>query len=205
MKRFSTFILLFLLCLFTAGCGEETLQSKLSKDLKVNNEQAAAIEKTLKQAGIEKYDSIQHDEMLDEYDDKPNKGFRISANGTQNIILYLTENGTVYALRYANQNLYKDGKEYYKLATFLLSTEEKIDLQARCERGISTLLVAPSTAKYPGLDGWKFSKDPEKIIVQSYVDSQNSFGAMLRGQFQVTFTSDAAKVTSIIFNGKEML
>ncbi|HGS9087754.1 hypothetical protein I6A86_08825 [Clostridioides difficile] len=50
-----------------------------------------------------------------------------------------------------------------------------------------------------------FSKNKEEIVVQSYVDSQNSFGATMRSEFQIIFTSDGKDVKSFIFDGKEMI
>lgn len=46
---------------------------------------------------------------------------------------------------------------------------------------VKTKLVAPSTAKFPSLSDVKVTKSGEcKFTVIGYVDSQNSFGAMLR-------------------------
>lgn len=62
--------------------------------------------------------------------------------------------------------------------------------QAVAKDVILQRLKAPSTAEFPGglLDpssGWGMSKKGNRVTVQSYVDSQNSFGAQLRSPFTV--------------------
>lgn len=91
------------------------------------------------------------------------------------------------------------------LPRMAMSSSDQIDLKIRCENGVKEALKSPSTAKFPNIDEWYFGKDKEKIVVQSYVDAQNSFGAMLRSKFQVTFTPDGDTVTSFIFDGKEYM
>ena len=53
------------------------------------------------------------------------------------------------------------------------------------------MLKAPSTAKfpYPSDSGVSINKLAEnKYFISSYVDSENSFGAMIRNTFTVTIT-----------------
>lgn len=88
---------------------------------------------------------------------------------------------------------------------YSITISEATDLQIRCKRGVEGVLKSPSTAKFPKLDNWSMSKDNDKITVQSYVDSENSFGATLRSEFQVVFTANAEDVTSFIFEGKEYI
>jgi hypothetical protein len=81
---------------------------------------------------------------------------------------------------------------------------------------ITALLKAPSTAEFPGtffspFDGWGFKKTPGRVGATGYVDSQNSFGAMLRSQFKVIYKvslkgSGASLVHIYInFDGQVML
>ena len=66
--------------------------------------------------------------------------------------------------------------------TYLVLSEDKV----------KQALKAPSTAKFPdGMfdqDQWKMSKKNNIVTVQSYVDSQNSFGAMLRSDFTAQYS-----------------
>lgn len=65
------------------------------------------------------------------------------------------------------------------------------------ERAITQRLKAPSTADFSGYSDTQVGplKDggPNKWIVKGYVDSQNSFGAMLRNNYQVIIEFEEAK------------
>lgn len=51
-------------------------------------------------------------------------------------------------------------------------------------------LTSPSSAEFPGLDEVEFrEQDDGTIVVDSYVDSQNGFGAMMRTDFKVFFSN----------------
>jgi hypothetical protein len=59
-------------------------------------------------------------------------------------------------------------------------TDHSSSAFTRCQRYVRDRLKAPATADFPFLDRktWKF--DDDVYVVKSYVDAQNSFGAMLR-------------------------
>lgn len=59
---------------------------------------------------------------------------------------------------------------------------------------VESALKAPSTAEFPSIfsDDIKMQRNKDIVAVQSYVDSQNSFGAMIRSEWIVQF-----KVTDI--------
>ncbi|SHH55063.1 hypothetical protein SAMN02745135_01174 [Caloranaerobacter azorensis DSM 13643] len=86
-----------------------------------------------------------------------------------------------------------------------MTISEQTDLQIRCQNVIKSILKAPSTAKFPNITKWYFGKDREKIVVQSYVDAQNSFGAVVRSNFQITFTASGDTIISLIFDGVEYI
>lgn len=84
-----------------------------------------------------------------------------------------------------------------------LTTEAKNQYQYLCEEGIKSILVSPSTADFPNITEWKMWECMEGTIIQAYVDSQNSFGAEIRTEFQFIF--DGLEVTSLIVNGEELI
>lgn len=94
---------------------------------------------------------------------------------------------------------------YDTLPRIAMSISEKTDIQTRCQNGVKSILKSPSTAKFPNITNWYIGKDKEKIVVQSYVDAQNSFGAMIRSEFQVIFSSSGDTVTSLIMDGVEYI
>ena len=85
---------------------------------------------------------------------------------------------------------------------FYLTMSEKTGYQLLSQDTIKSILKSPSTAKFPRITDWKFKKEFEKVIIQSYVDSQNGFGAMIRSEFQ--FIIENGQITSLIFDGKEL-
>ncbi len=54
---------------------------------------------------------------------------------------------------------------------------------------VESALKAPSTAEFPSIfsDHIKMARNKDIVAVQSYVDSQNSFGAMIRSEWLVQF------------------
>ncbi|EMJ5874641.1 hypothetical protein QCH13_002774 [Clostridioides difficile] len=180
-------------------------EQKISKVTNLASEQVQNIVKILKECGIEKFESIKHDEGLDNAHFDGEKGYRIEFGGSKNIILYMNKDNSVYNVRWADNDFYKEGKVVSKVSDYTLTMDEKTALQLQCQNGVSTILKSPSTAEFPDITKWMFSKNKEEIVVQSYVDSQNAFGATMRSEFQIVFTSDGKDVKSFIFDGKEMI
>jgi len=97
-------------------------------------------------------------------------------------------------------------KTYFgELPRMAMSISEKTDIQIHSQNVIKAILKSPSTAKFPNITEWYIAKDREKIVVQSYVDAQNSFGAFLRSQFQITYTPSGDTITSLILDGVEYI
>lgn len=71
-------------------------------------------------------------------------------------------------------------------------------------------LKAPSTAKYPGSDGYQVIKiDDHNYKVAAYVDSENSFGAMVRNKYvvDISYNEDWSthEATSVIIDAQKYL
>jgi hypothetical protein len=68
------------------------------------------------------------------------------------------------------------------------------------EREIRALLKAPRGAKFSGRSETKLGKlkggSKDEWVVQGYVDAENSFGAMLRSNYQVVIEFEAGKYDS---------
>lgn len=167
-----------------------------------DKEKATQIDQILNQCGIELKD-IEHDELLDNATGTNEKGYRISTNDIKNIILYLREDYSIYSIKYADNFLYDDNTVISQITDYYLTNEEKSKLEIQAESTIKSILKSPSTAKFPNILEWKFYKDKEKIVIQSYVDSENSFGATVRNEFQLTLTPDKSNIISLIVDGEE--
>lgn len=63
-----------------------------------------------------------------------------------------------------------------------------IDVCVETQFLLKSFLKAPSTAKFPSCSSFVINKlSDEQFKVNSYVDSQNSFGAMLRSNWSITY------------------
>lgn len=163
-----------------------------------------AVKNALSECDIESVDTITHDEMLDNAHFEGEKGYRISSGDTQNIILYTNSDGTVYQLKYADNILYENGAVVSSIKDYTFTIAEISSLQVACEDAVKSVLVSPSTAKFPNYTEWGFSKQNGEIIIQGYVDSENALGATLRSTFQFTLNASDNTVKSFIFDGQEM-
>jgi hypothetical protein len=76
--------------------------------------------------------------------------------------------------------VFPSGSDKKKTAVAAAPTDHSSSASVRCQRYVRDRLKAPATADFPFLDRriWKF--DDDIYVVKSYVDAQNSFGAMLR-------------------------
>lgn len=183
---------------------QSEMSKAISKSTEIIPEKANAVEDVLKQCGITSVEKISHDDKLDNSYATGGKGFRVVANNNEveNLIVYLSKDGQVDAVRWAAQNLYKDGAVVAKISDYHMTLEEKSRFQYSCEETIKKLLKAPKTADFPSITEWTFVKDKDKITIQSYVDAQNSFGAMIRSKFEFIIAPDGT-IQSLVFDGKK--
>lgn len=91
-----------------------------------------------------------------------------------------------------------------------ISTSEGIRIRDYCKESVNKILKSPSSAEYPDtflnpLKDWNMVKSNNLVTVKSYVDSQNSFGAMIRSEFiiQIQMTDDGSGTLSYLkFDGE---
>ena len=184
----------------------EKVESMTGKYIDVTPEQGATIDSVLKECGIEKLVSFEHDEMLDNAHLDGETGYRLAVNSSvDNIVLYLSGDMTVYMIRYADNYLYQDGTVVATLQDYTMTTDEASNWMIQCEDKVREVLKSPSTAKFPSMTEWGFKKEKNIVTVQGYVDAQNSFGAELRSQFQFIIDTDTNTIQSFIFDGQEMV
>lgn len=205
------FLIVAIALIATGGNVEPAdISSKMVKEIKnsinVNNEEAQEIGDILKAVGISKIDDIKADESLNEIEGVGSKGYRIKASFSKNnnIILYVDSNNKVICIRWADKDFYRDGKALLNFDDYLITWDEQNEYNIDAQKRIKALLKAPSTAKFPSINNWKFGKDNGIVIVQAYVDSENSYGAKLRNEFQIKYDSNK-NVVSLIIDGVEYI
>ena len=88
------------------------------------------------------------------------------------------------------------------------TSDRKVMSIVFAEDVIKKTLKAPSTAKFVDVQAYELSNLKDVWAVNGYVDSQNSYGAMIRNQWEVQLDYRDGKggtVKSILFDGKKML
>jgi len=183
----------------------ETPKGAIANEMGLSLEQAKIVADVLSSCGIDRIDAIQYDNTLDDMNQEGEKGYRITYKGIKNIILYISPDNQVSQIRWADNDLYSNKTVASTIDDYMLTEEEKTNYQLHCQEGVKAVLKAPSTAKFPLITEWKFAKTKEEIIVQSYVDAQNGFGATIRSDFQIIFTSDGNNISSFILDGEELM
>lgn len=89
-----------------------------------------------------------------------------------------------------------------------INNERKTISIVFAEQKIEDILKAPSTAKFVDVKAYELSNEKDVWAVNGSVDSQNSFGAMIRNIWEVQLDYRDGKggtVKSIFFDGKKML
>lgn len=208
---FITFFIIFIIILVVATIFAfknadslgATPSSKIAKSLDISGDNAEIVLGIFKDIGIDEKVNIEHDELLDNAHFEGEKGYRLNTNDVSSLILYMNVDETVYLIKYVDNVLYENGNVVSKLNEFTLTLNEKSILQNRSQKAIKTILKSPSTAKFPNINEWRFGKQDGVITIQSYVESQNSFGAMIRSDFQMKIQNE--EVISLILDGQEYI
>lgn len=229
-KVLCTFIGFAIICVFgvinTASKGPELKKVTIS-DLTLYKDESKKIEIQLmpKDANIKEITFSNYDKAIIKIEDGKIKALNegqtsivceildehsntITSN-TFNVTVNLTEKQTAEANAKAAEEAAKAEREIQEKKN-TISTTESITIIDYCKEIINSLLKAPSTAEYPGswlnpTDGWQMAKNNNLVTVKSYVDAQNSFGAMIRSEFiiQAQMQDDGSgKASYIQFEGK---
>lgn len=183
----------------------DKVKTGIAQHIDVTTEQGKEIDSILKKCGIENLKSASHDELLDNAHEDKETGYRLSTNETKNIILYLNSNKKVNSIRYADYDLYANNSVVANIQDYIITQNEASKYQLLCQEKVKEILKSPKSAKFPLITEWGMAKEKNIIKIQSYVDSQNSFGAELRSNFQLTVDTDDNTIKSFIFDGKELL
>lgn len=177
---------------------------KIENIVEVDSAQAKLINDVLISVGLNSFESITHDEILDEEYGENSTGYRIKTSFSDNVILYLDGSKNVVSIRWADKDFYLNGQALLNFTDYTMAFEEQSNYNIDAQERIKKLLKSPSSAKFPSITTWKFAKDNGVVTVQAYVDSENSFGAMLRAEFQIKYAKDGT-IVSLIFDGIEYI
>lgn len=195
------FLILFLVFFRNMVNDTNAELEKLKKFETASEEENTNAIEILKECGIENVKVVVRDELLD-YDGLV--GYRINTelDNIGKVIVYF-DNEKLRQVKFSANYLYRNQQVEAVAQDFYVSTDEATRYQLNCQEAIKELLKAPSTAKFPNITEWGFNKEDGVITVQSYVDAQNGFGAMIRSYFQFKIKDNT--VTSLIFDGVEYI
>lgn len=182
-----------------------TQQSVIGKYIEMTDEQGKKVDAVLADCGIEKVDSAEHDELLDNAHIEGETGYRLTTGNINNIILYLSADKSVNQIRYSDYDLYTDGSKIATLQDYTVSKDELDKYQYLCQEKVKEVLKSPSTAKFPNYTKWGFKQEKNIFTIQGYVDAQNGFGAEIRSNFQFVIDMNSDTIQSFIFDGEELI
>lgn len=179
-------------------------EKKIENTIQVSAEKSKQINDILESIGLNSFESITHDEILDEEYGENSTGYRIKTSFSDNVILYLDNDKNVVSVRWADKDFYLNGQAVLNFQDYTMTFDEQSNYNIDAQSRIEKLLKSPSTAKFPSITKWNFGKDNGVVTVKAYVDSENSFGAMLRAEFQIKYQKDGT-ISSLIFDGVEYI
>ena len=209
-----TFIIIILaLVLFFVSIGN-TSEDETPKNIRLimntcntTYEQASDINTILEDCKIIEITSITHDELLDNWDNEGDKGYRITSEGINNIILTLDVNNKVYEISLYGIEIYSENTCKIKFDKFYLSSNNQAILMNNAQEKVKSILRSPSTAKFPW-GGWDIERNPltDIVTMSSYVDAQNAFGAIVRSyftfQYKINSSSNTYSLLYFEFDGE---
>lgn len=132
------------------------------------------------------------------------KGYLVSAKYISDIWVFLNKDNKVVHVMYLDYDLYSDETIWFKASQFYITDLEYEFYQLLSNELVKSILKAPSTAQFPKLDKTNTWKNPAEISIRSYVDSQNSFGAMIRAPFFI-YSSHDGEIQHFVFDGKTII
>lgn len=74
--------------------------------------------------------------------------------------------------------------------------------QYTTQEAVKQLLKSPKSADFPSYTSWNYGENDYYIVMQSYVDAQNSFGAEIRSDFTFIYLKGTGEIAYAVFDGK---
>lgn len=127
-----------------------------------------------------------------EFKDGADTYFTIDADGY--ILDVIVGEDEVFSIANNGLNMYKDGKVSHTLKDVQAREITSLDGGKYYEMAkdlVKSNLKSPSSAKFPSYlwegDQISMGRNGDYVVVQSYVDADNSFGANIRSEYTVEF------------------
>lgn len=170
-------------------------------ECEVSEETAQKIKKDFEDVGI---DDLEKLSMFDGAQVEGLKSFEYSSKKVSGTLI--VKNGATDYIDTGDIILFDDekGGAIDNISRYYLSNDEKSLYLYSAEELVKQNLKAPSTADFPNWYGgeWHISRKDNVITIVSYVDSQNSFGAMIREKFAIQYSYTTQTCTYFEFGGE---
>lgn len=133
-----------------------------------------------------------------------------NAEADSHTILLTIKNRKTYYIGYGGTALFdvSKGGVLNQIKDLTLTPEEITRFISAAQYYVKQCLKSPTSAEFPGqvwsLDQWSVGRYKNIVEVSSYVDSQNSFGTMIRDKFTVQIDYNTSKCTYLSINGKKL-
>lgn len=111
------------------------------------------------------------------------------------------DNDGIYSVRCGSYEMYDGETVHYTVQDIALRDIDGNEAyySVIAKEIVSSYLKAPSTAKFPFLTEFRMQRYGDIVAVSGYVDSQNSFGAMIRSEWVVQFETDHSNMNSYAY------
>lgn len=161
-----------------------------AEELGISEDMLIAIQTAYKEVGIDEVEDLVKVDGEDAY--------RITYNNYY-ITAYITDGGIVDSVKSGERVFWRDGSVIIQVDDVLVSDSEYSAITTKSKEVVTAKLKYPSTAEFPGTwwneDQWDIIKLRTNYSVRSWGESQNSFGAIIRTNFRVTYKWDGSSET----------
>lgn len=215
-KKFNPFIgclsVLLFSFLFIGGC--TALISHIEKSSKNYDKISPDINIVLEKIGLKKLEyTIEQDSVFDNQEGDNTTGYWVAPLGywetslseRGKAVLYLNKDKSVNSVKHGDKYYYKNGKVMNMISDDIISTDDAYTYIQGAKDAVNTILKSPATAQFAPTLQWKLDKNNKIVIIRGYVDSQNSFSAIVRSNFKIIYNEEKDKYESFIFDGVDYI
>lgn len=185
----------------------------LNEQFELTEEQFLEFNETFKECGFSEITKVEKEDTdnngitpfyIEMKGIEPNKIIAPGRTEGNIIYIYISPDKKLNEISVNYSPIYKNGKVISKVCAYTkLNVEEKTTCQIICEEQVKKLLKSPSTAQFCKYNEYKWSKENGIILAQGYVDAQNSFGAMLRSNYMLTYNCVTQRPVSLNVDGQQ--
>ena len=202
---FVIFLALMIAAISSIGGANPTDSKDIAKKYDISENLATSFISSVEQIGLNPKDI----EIIDVTKENDQVSFQFEHKEYDDSFTAIGKDEKIQELRYFTFSLIENENLIGTVQEKTFTSDEKVHMIAIVETYIESILKAPKTAEFANPIEWKLWQDQSTGIIMGngYVDSENSFGAMIRSNFEFTFErgSEDFELTSLTFDGEKIL